>query len=187
MRAVGYLLGAGDADELSKALFTVLEELEVVVTNGFIEIESIGGVFPKATVDGVSAADDSNPTGGKPFTLKLTNQNRVEVPAGIYDVHWSNPSGNESHIQVAVEGDKTAYIRGSIFRFPHGAGEIYRLTDLGGVVIWEDQIEFGDAVWVLPGIYRLQLTELTGDAILLSMDVQTLPGAVTEVQVLTAP
>jgi hypothetical protein len=40
---------------------------------------------------------------------------------------------------------------------------------------------------VLPGIYRLQLTELTGDAILLSMDVQTLPGAVTEVQVLTAP
>jgi hypothetical protein len=93
----------------------------------------------------------------------------------------------ESHIQVTVEGDKTAYIRGSIFRLPHGAGEIYRLTDLGGIVIWEDQIEFGDAVWVLPGVYRLQMTELTGDAVLLSMDVQTLPGEVTEVQVLTAP
>jgi hypothetical protein len=40
---------------------------------------------------------------------------------------------------------------------------------------------------VLPGVYRLQITELTGTPILLSMDVQTLPGEVTEVQVLTAP
>jgi hypothetical protein len=39
----------------------------------------------------------------------------------------------------------------------------------------------------LPGVYRLQITELTGTPILLSMDVQTLPGEVTEVQVLTAP
>jgi hypothetical protein len=183
----GLLLGAGDADELNAALFQVLEELEVVVANGFIEIESIGGVFPKATIDGVQAADDSNPTGGEPFTLTLTTENRVEVPVGTYEVHWLNPSGSETRITVTVEGDKTAVIRGSIFRFPHGGGEIYRFTDLAGVVIWEDQIEFGDAVWVLPGVYRLQITELTGTPILLSMDVQTLPGEVTEVQVLTAP
>jgi hypothetical protein len=183
----GLLLGAGDADELSAALFRVLEELEVVISNGFIEIESIGGVFPKATIDGAQAADDSNPSGGEPFTLTLTTENRVEVPVGTYDVHWSNPSGSETRITVTVEGDKTAFIRGSIFRFPHGGGEIYRFTDLAGVVIWEDQIEFGDAVWVLPGVYRLQITELTGTPILLSMDVQTLPGEVTEVQVLTAP
>jgi hypothetical protein len=183
----GLLLGAGDVDELSAALFRVLEELEVVIANGFLEIESIGGVFPKATIDGVQAADDSNPTGGEPFTLTLTTENRVELPVGTYDVHWVNPSGSETRVTVTVEGDKTAFIRGSIFRFPHGGGEIYRFTDLGGVVIWEDQIEFGDAVWVLPGVYRLQITELTGTPILLSMDVQTLPGEVTEVQVLTAP
>jgi hypothetical protein len=183
----GLLLGAGDVDELSAALFRVLEELEVVIANGFLEIESIGGVFPKATIDGVQAADDSNPTGGESFTLTLTTENRVELPVGTYDVHWVNPSGSETRVTVTVEGDKTAFIRGSIFRFPHGGGEIYRFTDLGGVVIWEDQIEFGDAVWVLPGVYRLQITELTGTPILLSMDVQTLPGEVTEVQVLTAP
>ena len=183
----GLLLGAGDSDELSAALFTVLEELEVVITNGFIEIESIGGVFPKAIIDGVAAVDDSNPTAGEPFTLTLTTENRVEVPAGTYEVHWINPSGSETRITVTVEGDKTAFIRGSIFRFPHGGGEIYRFSDLAGIVIWEDQVEFGDAVWVLPGVFRLQLVELTGTPILLSMDVQTLPGEVTEVQVLTAP
>ena len=183
----GLLLGAGDADELSAALFTVLEELEVVVKNGFIEIESIGGVFPKAKIDGAAEATDSNPAGGEPFSTTLTTENRVEVPAGTYDVHWPNPSGAETHITVTVEPDKTAFIRGSIFRFPHGGGEVYRFTDLAGVIIWEDQIEFGDAVWVLPGVYRLQITELTGTPILLAMDVQTLPGEVTEVQVLTAP
>jgi hypothetical protein len=183
----GLLLGAGDADELSAALFTVLEELQVVVKNGFIEIESIGGVFPKAKIDGQAEVTDSNPSGGEPFSTTLTTENRVEVPAGSYDVHWQNPSGAETHITVTVEPDKTAFIRGSIFRFPHGGGEVYRFTDLSGVIIWEDQIEFGDAVWVLPGVYRLQITELTGTPILLSMDVQTLPGEVTEVQVLTAP
>jgi len=183
----GLLLGAGDADELSKALFTVLEELEVVVKNGFIEIESIGGDFPKATIDGTAEATDSNPSGTKPFSVTLSTDNRVEVPAGKYDVHWKNPSGSETRVTVTVEADKTAFIRGSIFRFPHGGGEVYRFTDLSGTVIWEDQIEFGDAVWVLPGVYRLQITELTGTPILLSMDVQTLPGEVTEVQVLTAP
>jgi hypothetical protein len=78
-------------------------------------------------------------------------------------------------------------IRGSILRFPHGAGEIYLLKDVAGVVIWQDQIEVGDLVWVLPGIYRLELQELTGDAVLISMDVQTLPGAVTEIDVSTSP
>ena len=183
----GLLLGAGDSEELSAALFAVLVELEVVISNGFIEIEAIGGMFPKATIDGTAAANDSDPTGGEPFSVTLTTENRVEVPAGTYDVHWLNPSGQETRISIAVEGDKTSFIRGSIFRFPHGGGEIYRFTDIGGIVIWEDQIEFGDAVWVLPGVYRLQLVELTGTPILLSMDVQTLPGEITEVQVLTAP
>jgi hypothetical protein len=183
----GLLLGAGNAGELSDALFTVLEELEVVITNGFIEIESIGGVFPRATIDGVSEPDDSDPDGDDPFTLTLTTSNRVEVPAGSYEVHWVNPSGSETRITVAVEPDQTAFIRGSVFRFPHGAGQTYRLTDLAGVVIWEDQIEFGDSVWVLPGTYRLDLAELSGQPVLLAMTVQLLPGELTDIQVLTAP
>ncbi|MCC6792015.1 MAG: VWA domain-containing protein, partial [Thermomicrobiales bacterium] len=66
----GLLLGAGNAEELSTALFQVLEELEVVVLNGFLEIESIGGLFPRATIDGVQQATDSNPT-GEPFSTTL--------------------------------------------------------------------------------------------------------------------
>ena len=184
----GLLLGAGNATELSAALFTILEEIEVVVRSGFVEIESIGGVFPRATIEGQGGeATDSDPEGGEPFSVTLTDANRVEVPAGSYAVFWSNPSGFETRITIAVVAGETTLIRGSILRFPHGAGEIYTLTDQAGVLIWRDQIETFDAVWVLPGIYRLQLDELTGDAILLLMDVQTLPGAVTEVQVLTAP
>jgi hypothetical protein len=182
----GLLLGAGNAEELSAALFQVLEELDVVVMNGFLEIESIGGVFPKATIDGVQEATDSNPS-GEPFTATLTDSNKIELPAGKYDVHWANPSGQESQVQVEIEAEKTTVIRGSIFRFPHGAGEIYILKDTAGTVIWQDQIEAGDQVWVLPGVYRLELAELTGDAVIISLDVQTLPGSMTVVDVLTAP
>jgi hypothetical protein len=182
----GLLLGAGSADELSKAIFQILEEVQVVVRNGFLEIESIGGIFPKATIEGQGGATDANPQ-GEPFTTTLTDQNKVEVPAGSYNVHWTNPSGEETSVTVEVEADKTTQIRGSIFRFPHGAGEIYVLKAQDGTVIWQDQIEIGDYVWVLPGVYRLELLELTGDAVLLSLDVQTLPGSVTEVDVTTAP
>jgi hypothetical protein len=42
-------------------------------------------------------------------------------------------------------------------------------------------------VWVLPGIYTLDLQELVGDPILMSFTVQTLPGSATQVEVFTAP
>jgi Mg-chelatase subunit ChlD len=182
----GMLLGADSAETLSKALFQVLEQLQVVVQNGFLEIESIGGVFPKATIQGEAGASDTNPQ-GKPFSLTLTDKNKVEVPAGKYQVSWKNPSGQETKIEVEVTADETTFIRGSIIRFPNGAGQIYLLTDQAGVVIWQDQIEEGDAVWVLPGIYRLDLQELSGEAILLSMQIQTKPGSVTKIDVTTAP
>jgi hypothetical protein len=56
-----------------------------------------------------------------------------------------------------------------------------------GTVIWQDQIELGDYVWVLPGIYTLDLLELVGNPVLMSMTVQTLPGSVTSIDVSTAP
>lgn len=185
----GLLLGAGDAGALSDALFQILDELDVIVANGWVEIESIGGVFPLATIEQqIGEATDSDPNADEePFKTTLTTANRVEVPAGTYVVSWPNPAGTTSSITVDVEGDQTTYIRGSIFRFPHAGAEVYRFTDLAGTVIWEDQIQFGDAVWVLPGTYRLQIVQLTGTTVLLSMDVQTLPGKITEVTVLTAP
>jgi hypothetical protein len=102
-------------------------------------------------------------------------------------VRWVNPSGEETQINVEVEADKTTVIRGAILRLPHGAGERYILKAQDGTVIWRGPIEFGDAVWVLPGIYRLEIEQLTGDAIIISLDVQTLPGAVTEISVTTTP
>ena len=185
----GRIIGAQNAQELSAALFSFLEEVEVVVTNGFLEIESIGGLYPLATLtcEG-GAATDSDPEGGEPFTYTFTPEtNRVEAPVGLCDLRWSNPSGNETSIRVNIEADRTTFVRGSLIKFPQGAGEIYVLKAQDGTVIWQDQIEQGDWVWVLPGIYTCDLQELVGDPILMSFTVQTLPGTATQVEVFTAP
>jgi hypothetical protein len=185
----GQIIGAQNADELSAALFAFLEELQVVVTNGFLEIESIGGLFPLATVAcGGQEATDSNPTAGEPFTYTFTSDaNKAEIPVGICDVSWANPSGELTMIKVNIEADRTTFIRGSLIKFPQGAGEIYQLKGQDGTVIWQDQIEQGDWVWVLPGIYTCDLLELVGDPILMSFTVQTLPGSATQVEIFTAP
>lgn len=182
----GKLLGANSAAELSAALFTVLKEVQVVQTTGFLEIESIGGLFPKAKITGDGGATDSNPN-GTPVSIVLTTSNRVELQVGAYDVSWVNPSGQDTAIRVNIEEGRTTWIRGSILEFPQGAGETYAVTDQAGTVIWQDPFELGDQVWVLPGIYRIELTVRVGDPVLISAELQTLPGGVTKLEVLTAP
>jgi hypothetical protein len=185
----GRIVGAQNAEELSAALFTFLEELQVVVTTGFLEIESIGGLYPLATVTCAGqGATDSNPNASEPFTYTFTTDtNKAEVPVGVCDVAWTNPSGQDTTIQVNIEGERTTFIRGSLIKFPNGAGEIYVLKAQDGTVIWQDQIEQGDWVWVLPGIYACDLLELVGDPVLISFTVQTLPGSATQVEIFTAP
>jgi len=186
----GQIVGAQNADELSAALFTFLEELQIVVTTGILEIESIGGLFPLATVTcAEQQATDSNPQGGgEPFTYTFTRDtNTVEVPVGVCDLVWGNPSGEQTTIKVNIEAERTTFVRGSLIKFPQGAGEIYVLKAQDGTVIWQDQIEQGDWVWVLPGIYTCDLLELVGDPILISFTVQTLPGSATQVEIFTAP
>jgi hypothetical protein len=58
---------------------------------------------------------------------------------------------------------------------------------LAGVTVWNGPLELGTVVWVLPGIYTITLTERVGDPILISAQVQTLPGTVTAFEVWTAP
>jgi len=181
----GLNLSAANATELSTALFTILEELQVVVTTGFLEIEAFADVFPRARIQGGTQATDANPE-GQAIDIALTTSNKIELDVGIYDVSWLNPSGQETRIRVNIEADRTTWIRGSILKFPQGAGEIYVVTDQGGTVIWQDQFEQGDYVWVLPGLYRMELLERVGDPILVLAEVQTLPGTVTELQILTA-
>jgi len=185
----GQIVGAQNAEELSAALFSFLEELQVVVTTGTLEIESIGGIFPLATLTcGGQGATDASPQGGEPFTYTFTKDtNTVEAPVGVCDLVWTNPSGQKTTIRVNIEADRTTRVRGSLLKFPNGAGEIYVLKAQDGTVIWQDQIEQGDYVWVLPGIYTCDLLELVGDPILLSFTVQTLPGAATQVEIFTAP
>jgi len=181
----GLNLSAANATELSSALFTIFEQLNVVVTTGFLEIESIGGLFPKAHIQGGSGATDANPQ-GKKVDITLTDSNKVELNVGVYDVSWANPSGQLTKIRVNIEANRTTWVRGSILKFPQGAGEVYVVKDQAGTVIWQDQFEEGDAVWVLPGIYTMELLERVGDPILVSAEVQTLPGTVTKLEVLTA-
>ena len=117
----------------------------MVVTTGFLEIESIGGLYPLATLtcDG-QGASDSNPQGGEPFSYTFTAEtNKVEAPVGVCDLAWSNPSGAQTAIRVNIEADRTTYVRGSLLKFPQGAGEIYVLKAQDGTVIWQDQIEAG--------------------------------------------
>lgn len=182
----GALVNAQNATELSAALFTFLQELEVVVSNGFFEIENIGGLYPRATITGQGGATDSNPD-GEPFSVTLTDSNRIELGVGTYDVSWTNPSGQVTEIRVNIEADRDTLVRGSLLEFPQGAGEIYTVADVAGIILWQDQFELGDRMWVLPGIYKIRLLELVGDPILLSADLQTLPGAVTKLEVTTAP
>lgn len=181
----GLNLNATNADELNDALFTVLEELQVVIQTGFLEIEEIGGIWPRATVDCRGGATDSNPE-GEITSYSLADSNRIEVNVGRCDVYWVNPSGQESRVTVAIQAGETTWIRGSILRFPQGAGEIYAVTANDGTLIWQDQFEQGDYVWVLPGIYRMELLERVGDPVLITAEVQTLPGTVTAVEVYTA-
>ena len=176
----GLLLGAQDADELTAALFTILEQLDVVSTTGFLEMEAFGDQWPHATATCVGAATDADPE-GTPTTVRLDSVNRVEVPVGTCDVTWTNPSGQDSRTTVDIEADRVTWVRGSIIEFPQGAGEVYVVTDPAGVVIWQDQFELGDRVWVLPAIYRIELLERVGDPILVSAEVQTLPGTATTV------
>ncbi|MCC6705150.1 MAG: VWA domain-containing protein [Thermomicrobiales bacterium] len=182
----GLLLGADNAEELRDAIFTVLEEVEVVVTTGELEIESIGGLYPRATVTSAAEATDSNPN-AQPFETAFGDTNILSVPAGSYVVAWSNPTGSITQVTVLVESNQKTVIRGSILRFPQGNGEVYVLKDQSGTEIWRAPVEFGDHVWVLPGVYRLQLAEVVGNAAILSLDVQTLPGSVTQIDVSVTP
>lgn len=181
----GLNLNATNADELNDALFTVLEELQVVILTGFLELEEIGGVWPRATLDCRQGATDSNPD-GEVVSYSLEETNRIEVNVGTCELYWLNPSGSETRLTVLIQSNETTWVRGSILKFPQGAGEIYTVTDISGTVIWQDQFEYGDYVWVLPGIYRMELLERVGNPILISAEVQTLPGTVTDVFISTA-
>jgi hypothetical protein len=181
-RGGGLNLRAASARELSDALFSVLEEIQVVVQNGFLEIEEIGGLFPRATITFV-ATGDQDPRDA----ITLTNDNRVELTVGFYDVSWSYATGGEITIRVNIEAGRTTWVRGSLLKFPQGAGEIYIVKDLAGTVIWQAPFEQGDYVWVLPGLYTMELVERVGDPVLIMAQVQTLPGSATQLEIFTAP
>ncbi|MBA3450415.1 MAG: VWA domain-containing protein [Chloroflexia bacterium] len=181
-RGGGLNLRAGSARELSNAIFSVLEEIQVLVQNGFLEIEEIGGLFPRATITFVGTGDQDARE-----VITLTTDNRVELVVGFYDVSWAYATGGEITIRVNIEAGRTTWVRGSLLKFPQGAGEIYEVRDLAGTVLWQAPFELGDYVWVLPGIYTMELVERVGDPVLVMAQVQTLPGSATQLEVFTAP
>lgn len=187
----GRLLGANSAEELRQVLFTFLEELQVVNSTGIFEVEAIDGLFPAGTLEcGGSQPTDADPQGGEPvtFTINDDNGNVVQdVPVGVCVFSFTYPGGGLVELNANIEADRTTRVRGSLLEFPQGAGEIYQVTDLGGLIVWQDQFELGDRVWVLPGVYTMDLLELVGDPILFYAQVQTLPGGVTRLEVFTAP
>jgi plastocyanin/Mg-chelatase subunit ChlD len=89
----GLLLGAGTADELSQALFSVLEELEIVTGVGYIA----GNAFPLIPAGepgevSVVAMGTLSPYGGIPFVIRNnTDQNLRDVTASVTA---RDPAGN---------------------------------------------------------------------------------------------
>lgn len=187
----GRLLGANSAEELREVLFTFLEELQVVNATGIFEVEAMDGLFPAGTLQCQGTQPtDANPQGGDPITFTINDENGnvvEEVPVGICVFSFTYPGGGLVELNVNIEADRTTRVRGSLLEFPQGAGEIYQVTDLGGLIVWQDQFELGDRVWVLPGVYTMDLLELVGDPILFYAQVQTLPGGVIRLEVYTAP
>jgi hypothetical protein len=182
----GMLLGADNADQLSDALFTILEELEVVSTTGFLEIEAFGELWPAATATCTGSVSDSDP-GGTPVTVSFADTNVMEVPVGDCEVSWSNPAGTRTTVIATIEADQVTWIRGSVIEFPQGAGETYRVTDQAGTRIWEAPLETGDRIWVLPGHYLVELSPRVGDPILVWAALETLAGTETKIRAGTEP
>ena len=78
-------------------------------------------------------------------------------------------------------------MRGSLLELPQGAGESYAITDAAGLVVWAAPVEAFDRVWLLPGLYRIELTERVGDPVLVAADIEAIEGTVIRLSVGTEP
>jgi von Willebrand factor type A domain len=182
----GLLLSADDADELSAALFAILDELDVVDATGILEIEAFGDVWPAATAICAGRTSDSDPDGDV-VTVRLIDTNRAEVPVGACDLSWRNPSGTTTRLHVAIEPGRVTWVRGSLLDLPQGAGESYAISDQAGLVLWEAPVEAFDRIWLLPGIYRIELAERVGDPVLIQAEISAIEGTVIRLSVGTEP
>ena len=182
-RALGLVLGLV---VVTASAVTVLppERVRAQTSTGFIEIEAFGDLWPAATVTCTGAVSDSDPE-GEPVVVSLEDTNIVEVPVGDCELVWLNPSGTRTSIGVTVEADEVTWIRGSVIEFPQGAGERYRVTDQASISIWEAPFEAGDRIWVLPGLYEVELSPRTGVRGSFVAELQTLPGHLTRLEVTT--
>ncbi len=183
----GLLLGAQDADELAGALFTILDDVGVVSLTGFLELESVDGVWPDATAVCRGLVTDATPE-GDPVTVRFDASNVAEVPVGRCDITWREMTGDVSRVRATIESDRLTRIRGGLLALPQGAGERYVARGMGARVrIWDAPIESGDRVWVRPGRYVLELSPRTGDPVLARADVTVAAGTVVTLHAGTEP
>ncbi len=182
----GLLIGADDAEELAAALFTILGELDVVDATGILEIEAFGDVWPAAVAVCAGAVSDADPSGER-VTVRFDDTNRAEVPVGDCDLSWRNPSGTTTRLTVAIEPGRVTWVRGSLLELPQGAGETYAIADAAGLVVWEAPVEAFDRVWLLPGLYRLELVERVGDPVLIQAEIEAIEGTVIRLSDGTEP
>lgn len=176
----GVLIGAANAVELNDAMTMLLADLSVLNLMGTIELEEVAGVFPAASVSGGPEPTSLTPD---PEVISVTfeSDNVIEVPEGSYVVSWSSETGDEVAINVAVRAGETTLIRGSLIQLPISPITPYLVSAVDGSVVWNGPVSFGDAIWVLPGIYRIEAVGADSSTIILSLVVQTLPGSITEV------
>ena len=182
----GLLLGADDADELAAALFAILDELDIVDATGILEIEAFGDVWPAATATCAAPVSDADPQAER-TVVRLTDTNRAEVPVGACDLAWRNPSGTTTRLRVAIEPGRVTWVRGSLLELPQGAGETYAVADGAGLVVWEAPVEAFDRIWLLPGLYRIELTERVGDPVLIAAEIEAIEGTIIRLSVGTEP
>ena len=95
----GLLLGAQNADQLSGALFTILDDVGIVSLTGFLELESVDGVWPRAHAVCQGLITDTNPD-GDPQSYHFDFSNVQEVPVGRCDISWTEATGDVSRVRA---------------------------------------------------------------------------------------
>ena len=161
----GLLLGADDADELAAALFQILEELDDRGVDGHPRDRGLRRRLAGRHRDLRRSRQRQRPAGRRGHGPLHRDEPRRGArgrlrPRLAQPLGHDDPPPRRGRARARDLGARLAP------RAPQGAGETYAIADAAGLVVWEAPVEAFDRVWLLPGLYRIELAERVGDPVL---------------------